>query len=44
MAENMKTVICEQCGFELSIDPENIQSTGLRTLVNSVRPSGAERS
>lgn len=43
MAENMKTVICEQCGFELSIDPENIQSS-LPTLVNSVRPSGAERS
>ena len=31
----MKTVICEQCGFELSIDPENIQSS-LPTLVNSV--------
>lgn len=37
MAENMKTVICEQCGFELSIDPENIQSS-LPTSVNSVGP------
>ena len=33
----MKTFICKQYGFELSIDPENIQSS-LPTSVNSVGP------
>ena len=37
MTENMKTFICKQYGFELSIDPENIQSS-LPTSVNSVDP------
>ena len=44
MTENMKTFICKQYGFELSIDPENKKIKVFAHFGQFCRPLGAERS